>query len=172
MESGFAGPRRAWEGSHLPSGWRPCHRLLGELQERSAKRRFRHAPWSVIGDGSGSQWELARASAMRCSRRTISQGPSPDNATCARPHTGHWPVTTGACSHTRIRKTVGMLILPWTWAGDAVTALVHGDGRGARRPRKMVQSVMESKQNPAIFPEFRHVNDRLPTHDRARERTD
>src|SRR5271157_1131572 len=94
MESGFAGPRRAWEGSHLPSGWRPCHRLLGELQERSAKRRFRHAPWSVIGDGSGSQWELARASAMRCSRRTISQGPFPDNATCARPHTGRRPLAT------------------------------------------------------------------------------
>src|SRR5271157_2332890 len=37
--------------------------------------------------------------------------------------------------------------------------------------RKMVQSIMKSKQNPAIRPEFRHVNDQLPTHDRARERT-
>src|SRR5208283_5218085 len=31
-----------------------------------------------------------------------------------RPPT-HWPVTTGACSHARIRKTVGILIIPWTW---------------------------------------------------------
>ena len=51
-------------------------------------------------------------------------------------------------------------------------ALVHGDGRGARQPRKMVQSVTKSKQNQAILPEFRHVNDQLRTHDRARERTD
>src|SRR5271157_3395005 len=48
----------------------------------------------------------------------------------------------------------------------------HGDGRGARQPRKMVQSVTKSKQNQAILPEFRHVNDQLPAHDRARERTD
>ena len=48
----------------------------------------------------------------------------------------------------------------------------HGDGRGARQPRKMVQSVTKSKQNQAILPEFRHVNDQLRTHDRARERTD
>ncbi|MGZ3303229.1 MAG: hypothetical protein ACXWO3_19250, partial [Isosphaeraceae bacterium] len=53
-----------------------------------------HAPWSVIGDGSGSQWKLARASAMRCSHRTISQGLFPDNATRARPHTGHRPFAT------------------------------------------------------------------------------
>src|SRR5271157_2362258 len=38
--------------------------------------------------------------------------------------------------------------------------------------RKMVQSITKSKQNPAIRPEFRHVNDQLPTHDRACERAD